>query len=117
MPIYVYQCETCGLTFERRQRMTEPSLEDCPECEGHVHRVIQPVGIVFKGSGFYVTDNRSKSSTALPGKKEPDGESSSSSSSDSSSSTSSSSSSEGDGSSGKDKGASATEKKSTGGTD
>jgi putative FmdB family regulatory protein len=70
MPIYVYQCETCGLTFERRQRMTEPSLTDCPECEGHVHRVIQPVGIVFKGSGFYVTDNRSKSSTALPGKKE-----------------------------------------------
>ena len=50
--------------------MTEPSLEDCPECEGRVHRVIQPVGIVFKGSGFYVTDNRSKSSTALPGKKE-----------------------------------------------
>jgi putative FmdB family regulatory protein len=80
MPIYVYQCETCGLTFERRQRMTEPSLTDCPECEGHVHRVIQPVGIVFKGSGFYVTDNRSKSSTALPGKKESDADSSSSSS-------------------------------------
>jgi putative FmdB family regulatory protein len=77
MPIYVYQCETCGLTFERRQRMTEPSLEDCPECEGHVHRVIQPVGIVFKGSGFYVTDNRSKSSTALPGKKESEAGSSS----------------------------------------
>jgi predicted nucleic acid-binding Zn ribbon protein len=40
--------------------------------------VIQPVGIVFKGSGFYVTDNRSKSSTALPGKKDSDAESSSS---------------------------------------
>ena len=77
MPIYVYQCETCGLTFERRQRMTEPALVDCPECEGHVHRVIQPVGIVFKGSGFYVTDNRSKSATALPGKKESDSVSSS----------------------------------------
>jgi len=72
MPIYVYRCDTCGLTFERRQRMTERPLVDCPECEGHVHRVIQPVGIVFKGSGFYVTDNRSKSSTALPGKKESD---------------------------------------------
>ena len=70
MPIYVYRCDTCGLTFERRQRMTERPLVDCPECEGLVHRVIQPVGIVFKGSGFYVTDNRSKSSTALPGKKE-----------------------------------------------
>ena len=52
--------------------MTEAPLTDCPECEGHVQRVIQPVGIVFKGSGFYVTDNRSKSSTALPGKKESD---------------------------------------------
>lgn len=92
MPIYVYQCETCGLTFERRQRMTEPSLEDCPECEGHVHRVIQPVGIVFKGSGFYVTDNRSKSATALPGKKESDTGSSSESDSSSSSSESNSSS-------------------------
>jgi putative FmdB family regulatory protein len=96
MPIYVYQCETCGLTFERRQRMTEPSLEDCPECEGHVHRVIQPVGIVFKGSGFYVTDNRSKSSTALPGKKESDNEGSS----------------EGDGSSSKESSTSTAEAKS-----
>ena len=70
MPIYVYQCETCGVTFERRQRMIEDPLTDCPECEnGRVHRVIQPVGIVFKGSGFYVTDNRSPSSTALPGNK------------------------------------------------
>jgi len=70
MPIYVYQCDTCGLTFERRQRMSATPMVNCPECDGHVHRVIQPVGIVFKGSGFYVTDNRSRSSTALPGKKE-----------------------------------------------
>jgi predicted nucleic acid-binding Zn ribbon protein len=56
--------------------MTEAPLKDCPECEGHVQRVIQPVGIVFKGSGFYVTDNRSKSSTALPGKKESDSDTS-----------------------------------------
>ena len=74
MPIYVYRCDTCGLTFERRQRMTEAPLKDCPECDGHVQRVIQPVGIVFKGSGFYVTDNRSKSSTALPGEKKTDSE-------------------------------------------
>ena len=69
MPIYVYQCDTCGLTFERRQHITEAPLVNCPECEGHVHRVIQPVGILFKGKGFYVTDNRSRSATALPGKK------------------------------------------------
>ena len=84
MPIYVYRCDTCGLTFERRQRMTEAPLTDCPECDGHVQRVIQPVGIVFKGSGFYVTDNRSKSSTALPGKKESDSDSKTSESSTSS---------------------------------
>jgi putative FmdB family regulatory protein len=70
MPIYVYQCDTCGLTFERRQRMSERPLVDCPECDGCVRRIIQPVGVVFKGSGFYVTDNRSRSPTALPGKKE-----------------------------------------------
>jgi putative FmdB family regulatory protein len=107
MPIYVYQCETCGLTFERRQRMTEPSLEDCPECEGHVHRVIQPVGIVFKGSGFYVTDNRSKSSTALPGKKESEAGGGSSESDGSGSKESTTSTAE----------AKADSKKSTGGTD
>ena len=72
MPIYVYQCDACGLTFEHRQRMADDPLVDCPECDGHLHRVIQPVGIVFKGSGFYVTDNRGRSSTALPGKKETD---------------------------------------------
>ena len=78
MPVYVYQCETCGVTFERRQRMLEEPLTDCPECSGRVHRVIQPVGIVFKGSGFYVTDNRSPSSTALPGSKSEEEASSSS---------------------------------------
>jgi predicted nucleic acid-binding Zn ribbon protein len=93
--------------------MTEPSLKDCPECEGHVHRVIQPVGIVFKGSGFYVTDNRSKSSTALPGKKESDADDSGSSSSDSDSGSSS----ESKGSESKESSASTAESKSTGGAD
>lgn len=58
MPIYVYECDCCGLRFERRQSMTAQPLVDCPECEGHVQRVVQPVGVVFKGSGFYVTDHR-----------------------------------------------------------
>ncbi|MBN1937787.1 MAG: zinc ribbon domain-containing protein [Anaerolineae bacterium] len=69
MPIYVYQCDDCGVTFERRQSIAATPLTDCPDCGGQVHRVIQPVGIVFKGSGFYVTDNRSPSATALPGEK------------------------------------------------
>jgi putative FmdB family regulatory protein len=72
MPIYLYQCDSCGVRFERLQRMSEQPLTDCPECEGHVHRVIQPVGIIFKGSGFYVTDNRSGSSSTLTPPKESD---------------------------------------------
>ena len=67
MPTYVYGCDTCGQTFERRQSISDAPLVDCPECEGHVHRLIQPVGIVFKGSGFYVTDNRKSSSGAGSG--------------------------------------------------
>ena len=71
MPIYVYQCDTCGMTFQKRQSFSEPPLRDCPECDGHVHRVVQPVGVVFKGSGFYVTDNRAKSSTSTSTEKTP----------------------------------------------
>jgi predicted nucleic acid-binding Zn ribbon protein len=47
--------------------MEDEPVKTCPECGGDVHRLIQPVGIIFKGSGFYVTDNRAKSSTATPG--------------------------------------------------
>jgi putative FmdB family regulatory protein len=65
MPIYLYQCDACGVRFERQQRISEPPLEECPECEGHVRRIIQPVGVIFKGSGFYVTDNRQGSSPTL----------------------------------------------------
>ncbi len=75
MPTYEYECEQCGVRFERLQRMVEEPLKDCPECGGHVHRVMQPVGVIFKGSGFYVTDNRGKSSTGIPSrnKKEDEG--------------------------------------------
>jgi putative FmdB family regulatory protein len=67
MPLYEYECEDCGVRFERRQPITADSLKTCPECGGEVHRLIHPVGIIFKGKGFYVTDNRSKakSSTAV----------------------------------------------------
>jgi len=65
MPIYLYQCDTCGVRFERRQHIAEPSLVECPECDGRVRRIIQPVGVIFRGSGFYVTDNRQGSSATL----------------------------------------------------
>ncbi len=73
MPLYEYECESCGLHFEKSQRFSEEPVRFCPNCGGPVHRVIQPVGVIFKGSGFYVTDNRGKSSTMPPTKK--DGES------------------------------------------
>lgn len=72
MPIYLYECDSCGLRFEKMQRMTEEPLTDCPECDGQVRRIIQPVGIIFKGSGFYVTDNRQGSSPTLAPPKDKD---------------------------------------------
>jgi putative FmdB family regulatory protein len=72
MPIYLYECESCGIRFEKLQRMNQEPLTDCPECEGQVHRVIQPVGIIFKGSGFYITDNRQVSSPTLTPPKDTD---------------------------------------------
>ncbi len=63
MPLYEYECECCGIRFERLQHFKDPQLTECPECGGAVHRVIQPVGIIFKGSGFYITDNRQLSPT------------------------------------------------------
>ncbi len=67
MPLYEYQCQECGLRFERRQHFTDKPVTVCPECEGPVVRLIHPAGIIFKGSGFYVTDNRSKSPTSVAG--------------------------------------------------
>jgi putative FmdB family regulatory protein len=48
----------CGIHFEQQQRISDDPIEICPECAGQVRRVIQPVRVIFKGSGFYVTDNR-----------------------------------------------------------
>jgi putative FmdB family regulatory protein len=75
MPLYEYQCEECGLRFERRQAFSEEPVKACPDCSGSVVRLIQPAGIIFKGSGFYVTDHRSKSSTGVPGSRKEEGES------------------------------------------
>lgn len=61
MPLYEYQCRPNGHRFEVRHGMTESPVHTCPECEGEVRRVINPVGIVFKGSGFYATDSRKAS--------------------------------------------------------
>ena len=69
MPRYEYECESCGIHFDKSQHYGDESLELCPECGGSVHRLIQPVGIIFKGSGFYVTDHKSSSSLPAPAHK------------------------------------------------
>jgi putative FmdB family regulatory protein len=58
MPTYHYRCSSCGHSFDFFQRFSDDPLTVCPECEGQIRRVPQPVGIVFKGSGWYITDNR-----------------------------------------------------------
>ena len=66
MPTYVYACDTCGAQFEQFQSFKDEPLRTCPSCASAVRRVFQPVGIVFKGSGWYITDSR-KTSTATVG--------------------------------------------------
>ncbi len=58
MPTYEYECESCSIRFERLQQFKDEPLKECPECGGPVHRLILPVGIIFKGTGFYITDSR-----------------------------------------------------------
>lgn len=62
MPIYTYRCANCGVQFEKTQKFSDQPLQWCPECgKKALNKVFQPVGIVFKGSGFYATDHRSPS--------------------------------------------------------
>jgi putative FmdB family regulatory protein len=60
MPVYGYRCSR-GHHFEVQQRITEAPLSQCPECGAPVTRVFYPVGIIFKGGGFYKTDSRGAS--------------------------------------------------------
>jgi putative FmdB family regulatory protein len=56
MPTYGYRCGSCGHQFEIIQRISEEPLTTCPECQGKLAKILYPVGISFKGSGFYTTD-------------------------------------------------------------
>ena len=58
MPKYDYRCSACGHLYEKREGFDAPSVQDCPECGGMARRVLTPPAIVFKGSGWYVTDSR-----------------------------------------------------------
>lgn len=61
MPIYEYACTACGERTEARQGFDDPPLDVCPHCGGKLRKLYSPVGIVFKGSGFYATDARKDS--------------------------------------------------------
>lgn len=64
MPMYDYRCKACGTRFEAWQKFSDDPLTVCPTCSGPVQRVIHAAGIMFKGSGFYSTDN--KANSAIP---------------------------------------------------
>ena len=63
MPTYEYACVECGEHLEVVQSMSDPPLAVCTTCGGRLRKVFSPIGIVFKGSGFYRTDSRGKSAT------------------------------------------------------
>jgi putative FmdB family regulatory protein len=61
VPTYQYRCTSCGESLEAVQRFADDPLTVCPTCNGHLRKLFSPVGVVFKGSGFYTTDSRSSS--------------------------------------------------------
>jgi putative FmdB family regulatory protein len=82
VPIYEYRCDECGTSFEVLQRMSDDPLETCEKCGGRLQKVLHPVAIHFKGSGFYTTDY-GKGSGRRPGSREGASEGSSEGSSES----------------------------------
>ncbi len=71
MPVYEYECENCGTRFERLQSIKDEPVRRCPECSGSVHKVFHPAGIIFKGSGWYITDSRKSPSSTVAGEAKP----------------------------------------------
>jgi putative FmdB family regulatory protein len=74
VPTYEYTCTECGEQVEVVQKFTDDPLTVCTACGGRLRKVFSPVGIVFKGSGFYRTDSRKGSSGDAPGQKDKDKE-------------------------------------------
>ncbi len=63
MPLYEYQCENCGVTFEVIQKFSDPAVETCRACGGKVRRLLSAPAIQFKGTGWYITDYARKNRT------------------------------------------------------
>ena len=60
MPLYEYECDSCGWRFELIQKFSDPLASECPTCGGPVHKLLSAPAIQFKGSGWYVTDYAKK---------------------------------------------------------
>ena len=89
MPLYEYECDSCGHRFEVIQKFSDPLVDTCPKCGKAVHKLISSPAIQFKGSGWYITDYAKKDSTSAT--KAGNAKEGSTSSSDSSSSSTESS--------------------------
>ena len=70
MPIYEYECEKCNTRFELKRSFGEDGDTRCPQCRGKACRIFTSVPVIFKGSGFYVTDHRKGDGDASGAKKE-----------------------------------------------
>jgi putative FmdB family regulatory protein len=68
VPTYQYRCTQCEESLEVVQKFSDDPLTECPVCHGRLRKLFSPVGVVFKGSGFYKTDSRARTpaSTARP---------------------------------------------------
>ncbi|MFA6450335.1 MAG: FmdB family zinc ribbon protein [bacterium] len=66
MPVYEYECQNCGNRFDIEHGINEVTRKRCPECRGKIKKCFSAVGIVFKGSGFYVTDSKGKNPASKP---------------------------------------------------
>ena len=60
MPVYEYECEKCSHRFELKRSFRDGSATECPKCGSSTRRIFSAVPVIFKGAGFYVTDNRAK---------------------------------------------------------
>ena len=112
MPVYEYRCRDCGHEFEIQQSMSDDTLTVCPSCGGDLRKVFSPVGIAFKGSGFYKNDSGSRSGSSKGDGSKGDGSKGDGSKSDGSKSDGSKSGSSGSGS---DSGSSSSTSSSKGG--
>ena len=70
MPLYEYECESCGNRFERIQKFSDPPVDACPSCSGPVRKLLSSPAIQFKGSGWYITDYAKKGSDGAGSKKD-----------------------------------------------